>query len=187
MRNFIVILAVSFAALMLSQACTPDSNSEITPDTPPVIGDNTGGNDGNGSGNGKYDFEIFVGFDLFDAYYVEEEGRYMYVIFVGFGVPAGVLDMGINEFGLEVRTSDGNIQNKNGWDGDVRVSRNDSWVYLSGLIMSDNAYTWSTTIIVSSEMSHIELSYRWKLFDNELGKYVTAPYTFDGSESFYAE
>lgn len=185
MKKWILVTGI-LSLLLAVMSCSPVDNADVA--EPDVPGENPAGPDDPDSGGGKYDFDFTIGFELFgEPYWAEENGGYAYGIFMGFGVPAYLYSRGIYEFGLEVRASSGEIIDKNGWDGDVHISRDGSWVYFSGLITSARAYDWEVIMYVVSKEKHIELSYRWRLFDNEIGKYVRAPYDWEKSVDFYAE
>lgn len=186
MKQVVTALLVVMSSVFFVCSCNPVDSVDIESEIPGVH-DST--DDGSGVEGNKYDFDFTIGFEYFaDPFWSEEDRCYVYGIFMGFGVPSGLYDRGINEFGIEVHVSDGEITNNSGWDEDVYVSRNGTWVCFSGLIMSSTAHNWGTLIFVHSKEKHIELSYRWRLFDNEAGKYVNgASYGFEKSENFYVE
>lgn len=126
----------------------------------------------------RYDFEyVFylgqIGTTIWDEY----NKCYAYVLQLGFGVPEGIYDRGISEFGIELMVSSGKITNKTGYDDGVHVTKNGSWTYFSGSVYSNSAKTWSPWVYIKSPSASVEVTYRWKLYDEDENRYVMSEWT----------
>lgn len=170
------LLKILFAtSLLLSVfACNPDNN--ITGgDINDMPGNSWTGGNVQDNGNDRYDFDFYIGFDVFgEPYYDSYSGICYYNIFMGFSVPSGLKTNGIREFGIEVKISSGRITNPEGYEDGVYIEKNGTWTYFYGTIMSDKEQDWSPLICIESPSDHITLTYRAKFFDGMTETYITS-------------
>lgn len=135
----------------------------------------------------KYDFEFTFHLSTFGTpFWSDYDKCYVYMLQLGFGTPYGLYDRGISKFGIELKPSSGAIQNKSGLnDEGVYVQKNGSWTYFRGNISSNSACNWFTWVYIYSKNPTIDVSYRWKLYDEDKNSYVTSEWV--NSSTFSAE
>lgn len=165
-----ILFPLALITTLCLSACSDKDNDNYTQSNDYEDQNNNSSNSTEKDDSSRYDFEYRLGIRLNSSFYSESTDTYIYDIFIGWGVPEGVYNRDIIQFGLEAKVSIGDISYMT--PDDVYTSKNGAWTYIYGFIYDNSAHNWGTTIFIESKYANISLNYRTKFYDRRTNEYI---------------